>query len=122
MTNLLDETLGYMINFGLNSSRVVYVGSHDGLYRTDWEGFEHIAKNLVYNSGFGAQEIAEDLVVAFDDGSYFAREEYDGAESWVYIAPPGEFPKSHDLKVVNGGMWDSVGDLHARVIDRGFSG
>lgn len=40
--------------------------------------------DIDYDDGYGSQEIAADLVVAFTDGGFLRREEYDGSEWWEY--------------------------------------
>ena len=45
--------------------------------------FKKIGK-IEYSGGFGAQEIAADLIIYFKDKSYITRGEYDGSEWWEY--------------------------------------
>lgn len=52
---------------------VAWVGSQDGEYAISWEEFKAIA-NFDYDSGYGIQEIARDLVVVFHAGV---------TESWI---------------------------------------
>lgn len=54
--------------------------------KTTLEQFLKIADKVKYDSGFGAQEINDTLVIKFVDGSTAYRHEYDGAEYWDYNA------------------------------------
>lgn len=83
MINFLKETLEAIFDSEHNESDVMFVGSDDGEYRMTWEKFKQRA-NFLYDNGYGAQEIACDLIVYFKDGTYLDRYEYDGSESWVY--------------------------------------
>lgn len=51
------------------------------------EHFKKIA-NVEYDSGYGLQEVAYDLIIVFKDGAWLEREEYDGSEWWVYKKSP----------------------------------
>ena len=81
MTNLLEETLGVMDKFGLTYEDVTYVGSENNQYQMTWDEFESLA-DMDYDSGYGAPEVATDLEIRFQDGTYFVRAEYDGSEWW----------------------------------------
>ena len=81
MMNLLSETLDKMKDLTLFPNDVSWVGSENGEYAMDWDEFAKIA-DVEYDAGYGAQEIATDLVVVFKDGCYLKRHEYDGAEWW----------------------------------------
>ena len=85
MTNLLAETLTAITNSGHSVTDVVYVGAADG-HSCSLEEFVTLA-DVEYDSGFGAQEVASDLVILFRDGSWLQRDEYDGAESWEIVRP-----------------------------------
>ena len=87
MTNLLEETTNVISSIGRKIEDISWVGSRDGEYTIDWIKFKEIA-NKEYDSGYGAPEVAQDLVIVFNDGSYLERYEYDGAESWQYQSTP----------------------------------
>ena len=97
MTNLLQETIDCITNYGKNPADVLWVGSRDGELSLSWEDFV-AAANINYNSGYGGQEIACDLVVV---GSYWwlEREEYDGSEGWAFkiatVLKPDHKPFTH---------------------------
>ena len=108
MTNLIKETIEWLDDLGYEESDVLWVGSRDGEFAMSWEEFKDKFKNLEYESGFGRQEIADDLVVVGEDW-WLEREEYDGAECWAYKKSPKlTSGKSFD-KIV--GCWDSLADI-----------
>lgn len=87
MTNLVKETLEDLESLGLKAEDVLWVGSYDGKYAMSWDQFQARYKNVTYDSGFGAQEIAEDLVVVGTNW-WLEREEYDGSERWAFKQLP----------------------------------
>lgn len=86
MENLLEETKKHILASNHLETDVMFVGSDDGEYRISFEDFTKIS-DFLYDEGYGSQEIAPDLIVYFNDGSYLRREEYDGAEWWEYMHP-----------------------------------
>lgn len=94
-----------------SESDIMFVGSDDGKYRMNWEKFKQKA-NFLYDNGYGAQEIACDLIVCFKDGSYLDRYEYDGSESWAYhgLKIFKEDDEYEDFDILGGSnhMWESV--------------
>jgi hypothetical protein len=86
MTNLLIETIGYLTICDKTVEDVNWVGSSDGKYVISWQEFEKIG-NVNYNSGYGSQEIAADLVVVGNNW-WLSRLEYDGAEDWTFNTLP----------------------------------
>ena len=56
MENLLEETLKILSENNRNESDVNWVGNTK--FYTSWEHFKNIAKNINYDSGYGAPEIA----------------------------------------------------------------
>jgi len=87
-TNLLKETENALKMFNKKPSDIDWIGSEDGKYVINWEQFKNLAASIDYDAGFGAQEIARDLVVVFKDGDWLVRDEYDGAESWELQSLP----------------------------------
>lgn len=86
MINLLEETEMYMVKLGYSWSDVNFIGGND--FSISVENFREVAANANYNSGYGAPEVAEDLVIVFNDGCWFDRREYDGSEWWAYNIIP----------------------------------
>ena len=113
ITNFLSETIIALNENGKLPSDVEYVGSRDGTYSISWEQFEAIA-NFKYDGGYGAQEIAEDIIVVGDNW-WMERHEYDGSEWWEFKTMPvrkpetKEFSKIHTRSYTNG---DSIGQLN----------
>lgn len=83
MRNLLEETVLEINGSDHVVENVSWVGSMDGKYAITWDAFTEIS-DVLYDDGYGSQEVAADLVVVFDDGSHLERYEYDGSEYWVY--------------------------------------
>ena len=87
-TNLLKETEHVLKIFKKKPADIDWIGSEDGKYAINWEQFKNLAASIDYDAGYGAQEIARDLVVVFKDGDWLTRDEYDGAESWELQSLP----------------------------------
>lgn len=111
MRNFLEETIEEIKCNGRKEEDVMFVGSIDGEYRMTWNSFKEKA-NFFYDCGYGAQEIATDLIVYFYDGSYMDRREYDGSEWWEYhgLLNFSEEDEYKDFDVLGGSeyMWASV--------------
>lgn len=80
--NLYEETVEALDKRGYGKKDVAWVGSETVLL--DTASFWERARVTDYDRGFGAQEIAEDLVIVMLDGSYYTRGEYDGSEWWEW--------------------------------------
>lgn len=85
-TNLREETEAAIAESGRTPEDVSWVGTRDTLL--DTKSFWRAAARTVYDSGFGAQEVASDLVIVFRDGAWLERAEYDGSEWWEYRRKP----------------------------------
>lgn len=107
MENLLQETQEILSENGKTIEDILWIGSRD--YLLELDKFKEIF-NVNYDNGFGAPEIAEDLLVVGDDW-WLERHEYDGSEWWEFKAMPQK--PTHMIKnaKVNGGMWDSLARL-----------
>jgi hypothetical protein len=119
MTNFLKETTDLVIESGYSpSTDIAWIGSADGTYAITWEQFRKLA-NFDYDSGYGAQEIPNDLVILMYDGSWFDRFEYDGAEGWVHQRTPTRQPDAKLIVNLNGRdrglMWCSVRAFQPKV-------
>lgn len=82
MRNLKDETLDYMSYRQKTVEDIDWVGGDD--FSIPVDVFFELADTM-YDSGFGAAEVAQDLKIVFKDGSAFVRREYDGSEYWKYV-------------------------------------
>lgn len=101
----LNETILYLKYNQKTTKDILWIGSKDGSYSISYEEFEKLAKNIEYDNGFGAQEIASDLVVV-GEGWYLERAEYDGAEGWNFKTTP---KKSQNTKSFNKMCVNEVG-------------
>jgi len=108
------ETIGAIKDSGHKESDVMFIGSADGKYRLTLPEFKTISQ-FKYDSGFGGQEIAADLIIYFNDKSYIVRGEYDGSEWWEYNKPlnysSNDKYKPYET-VCNGDMWASVKEMN----------
>jgi hypothetical protein len=112
MTNLLHETREALDKSGHTIADVTFIGSADHQYGfNSWEEFASLA-DARYDSGFGGQEVATDLVIEFSDGKSMWRAEYDGSEWWEY--PPmltEDRPKQpKPIRKIIGGSWVTIAE------------
>ena len=87
MINFLNETIAVIEKYEHSIDDILYIGSDANDFKTDWKTFSKYA-NFNYDNGYGGQNIADDLVVVFNDDTWLERVEYDGAESWKYKKLP----------------------------------
>jgi hypothetical protein len=111
--NLLEETIANINGSDHSVEDVDWIGSRDGEYAMSWAEFEKIA-DFEYNDGYGAAEIAVDLVVVFKDGSYMVRQEYDGSESWEFMEILTKKEKTKPITNLGGEeqMWPKLAELN----------
>lgn len=86
--NAIEELDEMITNTQHTPNDILWIGSQDGKLAMSYTDFKHEFSDVNYDAGFGGQEIASDLVVVFSDHSWLEREEYDGAENWVYRKEP----------------------------------
>lgn len=84
--NLLKETLEAIELSGHTPADIVFIGSEKTGHSCTFAEFEKIA-DVNYDSGFGSQKVARDLIIVFTDGQKMWRGEYDGSEWWNYSEP-----------------------------------
>ena len=60
-----------------------------------------------YDSGFGSQKVAHDLIVVGENW-WLERHEYDGSEWWEFKELPKMPLKMQNYKKVIGSMWESL--------------
>lgn len=114
MTNLLKETLSDIKFNGKTPEDILFIGSRDGEYSCTWDEFIVLA-NIEYDSGYGGQEIASDLVIVFKDNTYMDRYEYDGSESWAYNETPKAKKKTKKITRLTGdSCWVSLRSLNKK--------
>ena len=75
-----------------------------------WKEFEALA-NVEYDESYGAQEVADDLLVVGDDW-WLERHEYDGSEWWEFKKIPEVPSQKGEIKTLIGGMWASLKELN----------
>lgn len=109
-SNLLEETTRKIEASGHTPTDVHFIGSKDGKYSMTWEEFTVIA-NVEYASGYGAVEVAEDLIVQFSDRTYLEREEYDGKEWWKYVSLPPLLSGTEPIHKLIGDFYPTVESL-----------
>lgn len=109
--NLLEETKADIKASGHKVADIVFIGSVDTGHECTWEQFRVMA-DREYDAGFGAQEVAKDLLIAFSDGSTMWRHEYDGSECWQYSAPFAKPSVSLPITNLIGGMWEDLASLN----------
>jgi len=83
MPNLLAETVDAISLTGKTPEQITFIGSLASGHSCTWYEYQRLA-NHEYDSGYGGQEVATDLVIVFSDGSFLDRREYDGSEWWEY--------------------------------------
>ena len=114
MINLLSETKEAIRESKHTIDDILWIGSADGNLAISWDDFEKIA-DIDYDSGYGAQKIATDLVIVLKDKTWLERGEYDGSEWWDYR---GEAPirkrnsKKFNKVKTNGVGWDDLSEIN----------
>lgn len=117
MTNLWKETISELTIHGKSFDDVKYIqGSDFGITK---ENFEQLARNTVYDSGYGTAEVAEDLVIVGDNW-WIERGIFDGAEWWYYRKMPKQI---NDIKKVNHlaggiGTGDTLAELNETEVEK----
>ena len=112
MVNLLEETIEVLKSKGKDEKDVMWVGSRDGKYAISWEEFKKIA-DIEYDCKFGAQEIAEDLVVVGKDW-WLERHEYDGSEWWEFKTLPRKQRNPKKFTKVKARIgWESLDEINS---------
>lgn len=82
MRSLYEETIRSLSMDGYSWEDVDWVGSRE--FEIPKEDFINLAKKTFYDSGFGWQQVAKDLVIVMKDSSWYSRYEYDGSERWTH--------------------------------------
>lgn len=109
MKNLKNETLEVLAEHGKNAASVMWVGTEGFTIPTD--DFWKLA-DKTYNDGYGAPEVATDLIVV-GEGWWLERHEYDGSEWWEYKEHPSCPLASKKVYTLFPGMWGDLGDCLA---------
>lgn len=115
MMNLLQETIEDIKESGHAPEDIIFIGSETSGHACTWDEFTMLA-DKEYDAGFGAQKVADDLIIVFSDGVRMWRHEYDGSESWHYSRPfkmPNESKSIKNL-FANGIGWESLADINKK--------
>lgn len=94
--NLLEETEEVLKKHGKTFKDVLWIGGSD--FTISIEDFKILA-DTEYNEGFGAPEVAVDLVVVGHDW-WLERTDYDGAEDWAFKTLPEKPEEERKIKRV----------------------
>lgn len=109
--NLFEETEQVLFFNNKTWDDVSWIGGHD--FYIDVEQFKEAAKDTNYYCGYGSEEVAVDLVICFNDGSWLSRESYDGSEFWKYNFYPQK-PQCYrqgKIKLADSLGYDALGGL-----------
>lgn len=108
--NLLQETEDDLATHGLSLSNIKWVGTER--YTIPVDTFINIAGETEYDNGFGAQEVATDLIIV-GDGWYMDRYEYDGSESWFFhTVPPKPDEEKNITRLASLDMWATLDEMN----------
>ena len=109
MSNLWEETIEFLKENSKTFEDVLYIQGED--FKVTKENFEIVAKKTDYDSGFGAQHVATDLVLVGDDW-WIERCEYDGSEWWDFKSIPIRKRYMKNITNLGKGMWDTLEDMN----------
>lgn len=111
MTNLFDETVTILEIHGKTIADIEYIGSSETKINTN-KALE-LMKKTNYDNGYGAQEIAENLMIK-GNGFIMIRGEYDGSEWWDYMQPDPSLPQvDTDVKSFEANIgWESLEEIN----------
>lgn len=112
--NLLDETLRVLNSHDKTPADVLWVGA-ESFGRFSWSDFEKRA-DIEYDFGYGAQEVAYDLIIC-GEGWWMTRREYDGSECWQWHEQPEPPQKERAPRLLSCSQtvqvgWKSLQELH----------
>lgn len=103
--NLLKETEEVLREHGKTFDDVLWIGGNE--FTISIEDFKKLA-DVEYNNGFGAPEVAVDLVVVGRDW-WLERTVYDGAEDWAFKTLPEKPEEERKIKRVVNSMSEWAG-------------
>lgn len=109
MSNLWEETIEFLKEKDKTFEDVLFIQGDD--FKVTKENFESVAKKTDYDSGFGAQRVATDLVLVGDDW-WIERAEYDGSEWWEFKSIPVRKQYMKNITNLHKGMWDTLKEMN----------
>lgn len=107
--NLLAETEFNLEVHNKTLNDVEWIGCPT--FEVNKEQFIELA-NVEYDDGFGAPEVATDLLVV-GSGWWLERHEYDGSEWWEFKEEPKRPAETRKIKALIGGMWSELEELQS---------
>ena len=104
------ETIEILSKYNKTPEDILWCGSEQFGWFT-WQDFIEVAPED-YNSGYGGQEIAKDLLIV-GKGFWLERHEYDGSEWWEYKSTPQK-PKQYKkpTTIMNGDSWATLEEMN----------
>lgn len=109
MSNLWEETIEFLKEKDKTFEDVLFIQGDD--FKVTKENFESVAKKTDYDSGFGAQHVATDLVLVGDDW-WIERAECDGSEWWEFKSIPVRKQYMKNITNLHKGMWDTLKEMN----------
>lgn len=109
-SNLLKDTEEVLKANGKSLSDIEWVGCP--MFQIDIGQFIDLA-DVDYDHGFGAPEVATDLLVVGKD-FWLERHEYDGSEWWEFKTCPAKPNDVRNVHTLVGGAWDTLYELNER--------
>lgn len=106
--NLLEETIEILGENNKTVKDILWCGTKDIYF--EWEDFKSVA-NEDYNSGYGAQEVAGDLLIVGENW-WLERHDYDGSEWWEFKESIQKPKVKRTPDKLTGGMWDSLATIN----------
>jgi hypothetical protein len=114
--NLYEETSSFLSKRGKTFKDVKYVALGDKKW-TNVSKFIEIAKLFEYENDFGSVEVNFELKLVGDD-FWIQREEYDGAESWVFLQHPGKPKEEFYKKIITDiDLAELYGSKHSKICE-----
>lgn len=86
MVNFKEETVDTILASGHTIDDIAWIGRNNS-ETFDIDSFFELC-DFAYDAGYGSQKIVSDLIIAFKDGTWLEREEYDGSEWWSFMLYP----------------------------------
>lgn len=114
---LLEETKSAIESQHQSVDDIIFIGSEYSGHSCTWDEFTTLA-DFEYDSGYGWQKVAKDLVIVFRDMTMLYREEYDGSEWWGVRAALVMPEETHPITCLGGNdfMWDSLEDMNKQEV------
>ena len=106
---LWNETIEDLREHGKTFADVRWIGTRDA--RIPLDSFRRLA-DVVYDSDYGGQRVAADLLVVGDDW-WMERHEYDGSEWWEFKTMPVMPERAIEVRRIIGGAWDTLKEMNA---------